>query len=29
MKCVIIYYNVCAVICAYEDKSLELSKADV
>ena len=29
MNCVIIYYNVCAVICAYEDKLLELSEADV
>jgi hypothetical protein len=29
MSCVISYYNVCAVICAYEDNLLELSEADV
>jgi hypothetical protein len=29
MKCVIIYYNVCAVMYAYEDTLLELSEVDV
>jgi len=29
MKCVIIYYNVCVVMYAYEDKLLELSEANV